>query len=209
AGALKAAAPLLKVGKNPYLVHVGAGIAALGERREDALTKLLPDGVRYVGVGVGKRWNRAFMKVAADRSGGHFTQINPDEPIAWRAFDLLATLNTPRLQEVRVVDDAERVVFLSDAASLTQGEELCAIARFNVDRGRKDRWAMYACAEKIPIVYEPQGTPATPAAVEPGTKRSVGDVLATLVVRVPPRFLTTASKQGQPAVQAVTALHMY
>ena len=62
---------------------------------------------RYVGVGVGKRWARSFMKAAADRTGGYFTQINPDEPIAWRAFDLPATLNTPRLLDVKVVDSAE------------------------------------------------------------------------------------------------------
>jgi hypothetical protein len=33
----------------------------------------------------------SFARSAADRSGGYFTQINPDEPVAWRAFDLLAT----------------------------------------------------------------------------------------------------------------------
>ncbi len=129
AGALKEAAPLLKVGKNPHLVHIGAGVAAMGEARPDALLKLIPDGVRYVGVGVGKRWNRSWMKLAAERTGGYFTQINPDEPLAWRAFELLATLNTPRLLELRVVDDAERVSFLCDAVSLAQGEEVCAIAR--------------------------------------------------------------------------------
>ena len=51
---------------------------------------------------------RGFMKAAAERTGGYFTQINPDEPIAWRAFELAATLNTPRLLDVQVVDDAEQ-----------------------------------------------------------------------------------------------------
>ena len=45
-----------------------------------------PTGTRYVGVGVGKRWSRGFMKPAAERTGGYFTQINPDEPIAWRTL---------------------------------------------------------------------------------------------------------------------------
>ena len=48
------------------------------------------------------------MKLAAERTGGYFTQINPDEPIAWRAFDLLATLNTPRLLDVRRGRDARQ-----------------------------------------------------------------------------------------------------
>ena len=60
--ALTDAAPFLKAGKNRYLVHVGSGIAAMGERRDDVLAKRLPDGTRYVGVGVGQRWNRSFMK---------------------------------------------------------------------------------------------------------------------------------------------------
>jgi ferric-dicitrate binding protein FerR (iron transport regulator)/tetratricopeptide (TPR) repeat protein len=127
--ALKTAAPLIKSASNPYLVHVGSAIPAIGERRDNMLAKLVPDGCRYVGVGVGKRWNRSLLKTAADKSGGYFTQINPDEAAAWRGFDLAATLNTPRLLNVNVVDDAERVQFLLCAASLAQGEELCAIAR--------------------------------------------------------------------------------
>ena len=48
------------------------------------------------------------MKERAEGSGGYFTQINPDEPIAWRAFELVSTLNTPRLLHVQVTpgDDA-------------------------------------------------------------------------------------------------------
>lgn len=128
-GALAAARPFLDAAKNPYLVHVGAGIAAMGERKEDVLARQVPQNVRYVGIGVGKRWSRAFMKMAADRTGGYFTQINPDEPIAWRTFELLATLNTPRLMDVRVVDAAEQARFLCETTSLAQGEELCAFTR--------------------------------------------------------------------------------
>lgn len=127
--ALTEAAPLLKAGQAPFLVHVGSGIAALGERRVDVLAKRIPDGTRYVGVGVGRRWARGFMKTAAERSGGSFTQINPDEPVGWRAFELAATLNAPRLLNAQVRDDAGRAVFLNITDSITQGEELCAIAR--------------------------------------------------------------------------------
>ena len=66
------------------------------------------------------------MKMAADRTGGFFTQINPDEPIAWRTFELLATLNTPRLLELRVVDVAEKVPFLTETTALAQAEDLPA-----------------------------------------------------------------------------------
>jgi Tfp pilus assembly protein PilF len=101
----------------------------MGEQRADLLAKRIPDGVRYVGVGVGRRWGRDFMKQAAERTGGYFTQINPDEPISWRGFELAATLNTPRLLDVQVADDVGSLRFLSSANSIAQGEEACAIAR--------------------------------------------------------------------------------
>src|SRR6185369_13626125 len=82
-----------------------------------------------VGVGVGRRWGRSFMKAAAERSGGYFTQINPDESISWRTFELAATLNTPRLLDIKVVENTERAQFLTDINSLAQGEELWAVAR--------------------------------------------------------------------------------
>jgi ferric-dicitrate binding protein FerR (iron transport regulator) len=118
--------------KNPWLVHVGSGIAAMGERRDPELVKRIPDGTTYVGVGVGKRWNRSFMKLAAEKTGGYFTQINPDEPVAWRAFDLAATLDTPRLLDVKVTDRDGKATFLPFTTLVAQGEELAAVAR--VDR---------------------------------------------------------------------------
>ncbi|HKI38357.1 MAG TPA: VIT domain-containing protein [Gemmataceae bacterium] len=127
--ALAAAEPFLKAGKDAHLVHVGSGVAAMGERRDDVLAKRLPEGVRYVGVGVGRRLNRNLMKQAAERTGGYFTQINPDEVVGWRAFDLSATLNTPRLLDVSVADKTGQATFLAFTNMAAQGEELCAVAR--------------------------------------------------------------------------------
>jgi ferric-dicitrate binding protein FerR (iron transport regulator) len=127
--ALAEAGTCLKESKNPYLVHVGSGIAAMGERRLDALVSRLPAGTRYVGIGVGRRWNRSFMKAAAERTGGLFTQVNPDEPVGWRAFELFATLNTPRLLNVTVADADSGRALLCHATALAQGEEVCAVTR--------------------------------------------------------------------------------
>src|SRR4029077_4301163 len=123
--ALNEAGKILKDSDNAYLVHVGSGIAALGERRDDVLAKRIPKGVRYVGVGVGRRWARSFMKATAERTGGAFTQINPDESIAWRSFELFSLLNTPRLMNARVVDDREHMSFLTFSSMVAQGEEIC------------------------------------------------------------------------------------
>jgi hypothetical protein len=125
----------LKEGKNPYLVHVGSGIAAMGERRDDVLSKRPPDGTRYVGIGVGRRWARSLMKTTAERTGGLFTQINPDESIAWRSFELAASLNSGRLLGVRVTDKDGKVPLLPYATALAVGEEVVAVAR--VDAGQE------------------------------------------------------------------------
>ncbi len=275
--ALADAAPLLRAGRNPYLVHVGSGQTAMG-RRQEKLAELLPAGVRYVGVGVGKHWNRSWMKERAEDSGGYFTQINPDEPIAWRAFDLVATLNTPRLLHVQVAAGGDGPRFLTDQALVAQGEEVCAAARidgaaaprsvvvtgvldgqdyrrelpvadvaphadylprtwakweidrllaadpaenkarivelskamyvmtpftsllvleneamykeYNVDRGRKDHWAMYPCPQKIPVVFEPDPTQPIDVRNAPKTPKPVANlVLPTVVTRSTARFL--------------------
>ncbi len=127
-----------------WVVHLGTGIPVLGERDDAVLQRLLPTDARYVGVAVGKRWSKSFMETAARRTGGHVTQINPDEAVAWRAFDLLSTLNAPRLSEIAVrssvtrsVSEGDRPViavsdpvFLLLTTSLAHGQELAAIARF-------------------------------------------------------------------------------
>lgn len=117
-----------------WLVHVGSGIPAIGERDATALQRLLPKKTRYVGVGIGKRWNRPFMKSAAGRTGGHFDQINPDEKIGWRAFELFSTLNAPRLLDMQVVAVQENKNdidprFLNFADTIAHGQELCAVTR--------------------------------------------------------------------------------
>lgn len=242
--ALTALKPLYESDGETHLVHVGGALPVLGETSEKPLAEQIPREVRYVGVGVGKRWSRQFMRAAAGRTGGYFTQINPDEKVGWRAFELLSVLNAPRLLNVSVIDQAEELRFLTYSESIAHGEELCAIARlpkdaelpdslivsgeldgktwnkkiavaqvqdradylprswarleidrliadganqhrdeiialskamyvmspftsllvleneqmyaqFNIDRGRKDHWALYPCPDTIPVVHEP------------------------------------------------------
>ena len=110
-------------------MHLGAGVPVLGEKETEPLLKQIPAETKYVGVGVGKRWSNTFMKAAANRTGGYVTQINPDEQIGWRAFELLSLLNTPRVEQLKVKDDGDKYRFLEFAETLAQGEELCAITR--------------------------------------------------------------------------------
>ncbi len=128
--ALAACQPFVKAEQaESYLVHLGAGVAILGEQETETLLRRLPGDAKYVGIGVGKRWSQTFMKAAADHTGGYFTQINPDEEIGWRAFELLSLLNSPRVLNVKVTGDGSKPRFLQFSETLAQGEELCAIAR--------------------------------------------------------------------------------
>jgi len=112
-----------------WLVHVGSATPAIGERDERNLLKRLPKGAKYVGVGVGKRWAQSFMKSAAGKTGGHFTQINPDEKVAWRAFELLSTLNAPRLLEISAKSERKNARWLSFAETIAHGQEIAAVTR--------------------------------------------------------------------------------
>ena len=290
--ALDAVRPLAEAAENPVLVHVGSGLPVLGQRDVDELVQRVPRRAAYVGIGVGNRWSRALMKAATARNGGIFTQINPNEQIGWRALDLLATFNTPRLLGIRVSGaagasqagkpDLPGVQFLACEDALAQGEQLCAIARvdvaadlpkavevtgqlngkprkwtlpvagvadqalylprtwakleidrlvadgaeknkariielskamyvmspftsllvleneemyvqYNVDRGRKDHWAMYACPERIAVVTEspliepddPFSQKADPFSPKKSKGPTAEEVLATILVRVP------------------------
>ena len=61
-------------------------------------------------------------KLAAERTGGYFTQINPDESVTWRTFDLLATLKPEYAQAIRSVDmDGATVGAFAGEAGITPG----------------------------------------------------------------------------------------
>jgi tetratricopeptide (TPR) repeat protein len=284
---------------NAYLVHVGSGIAAMGERREDVLARKVPEGTRYIGVGVGKRWARSFMKTAAERSGGYFTQINPDEPISWRAFDLAATLRTlpagpgasPEVS-LPAAGQLKTPAFLYVSRSLAPGEELCAVTRlseraalprevlvslgegeavavpvkdaaegadylpriwakleidrllaedavknkeaiialskamyvmtpytsllvlenedmyvqYKVDRGRKDRWALYQAPKKIPVVYEPDPDQPDPKA-KAGQKLTAKQIVATVRFREPLVVFNRIGSESGNALRSLKGQH--
>jgi tetratricopeptide (TPR) repeat protein len=251
------------------LVHVGTALPVLGENRQSELLEMLPKNTAYVGVGVGRRWAQSFMRQAAGKTGGYFTQINPDEEVAWRAFELSSVLNTPRLLDVAV--EADGMAFLNFADTVVHGEQICAVGRiaegekvprsvvirgtvdgkpwqktvrvrrvadqaeylprtwakleidrlvgedaqkhrdqiislskamyvmspftsllvleneemytqYNIDRGRKDHWALYPCPDEIKVVTEPLQPGAEDVAQ---TKKSTVQQLAESVKVLP------------------------
>ena len=95
-------------GHPAIIIHVGSGMPALGERDAAKLAELIPADAQYIGIGVGRRWNESMMKQAASRTGGLWTQINPDEEIAWRAFEVFSKQHSPRLVDVKVTTDSDK-----------------------------------------------------------------------------------------------------
>jgi hypothetical protein len=108
-------------------------VATDGEQAADALVTTLPQRATFVGVGVGKRSDSAFLKRAADTTGGAHLLINPNEDLNWRVFDMLASLNTPRVAGLAwefIWDDDTGVTVIDYANRLTIADgETLAITR--------------------------------------------------------------------------------
>jgi hypothetical protein len=80
-------------------------------------------------------------------------------------------------------------------------------AKYNVDRGRKDHWAMYECPQRIPVVYDPNNGP--PQAVP--EKTDWEKVLATILVRTAPQLITIANRPtaGWPTAETADGCPLY
>ena len=134
--ALKAAGRIIddSHATNAHIVYLGDGVATDCETAADRLAAAVPDGATFIGIGVGKKVDATFLQAAADRTGGMFTTMNPSEDITWRAFDMVAALNTARLVDIETVfTDAAGGVVPAEAypstGTLSDGEALTVLAR--------------------------------------------------------------------------------
>ena len=131
----KAAAEVIRKHKldNPHILYLGDGVATDGEKTIADLPRLIPRNCKFVGVGIGKKVDSLFLQEAANRTGGTFANINPNEDIDWRVFDLLASINTPRMTNIKVelLDDGgglmEAIAYPSSSV-LAAGETLTVTA---------------------------------------------------------------------------------
>lgn len=115
--------------KNPYLIYLGDGLATDGGKSIAELTTLLDKEVPFVGIAVGKKADLTFLREAANVTGGVALVMNPDEDLNWRVFDMLASFNTPRLQNISwEFDKGEGVTAYTDRATLLAGEALTLVA---------------------------------------------------------------------------------
>ncbi len=132
AGTLAAARPA-----NACIVYLGAARTVLGSRDLWKLAAQLDANVPFVGLAVGKRYNRDFLSLAARRSGGLYENIHPDEDLRWRAMDVVATLNTPRLTDLTAMAevDGNALPLLPVDTMVGHGEQICLVG--TVDRTKE------------------------------------------------------------------------
>ncbi len=119
---------------NPHIFYVGDGVATDGKKKVFELVRSIPRGTTFVGVGVGKKVDSLFLQSAADRTGGMFVTINPNEDIDWRVFDMVSALNTPRLTKIKlsllnVAGKPIKTIAYPSSRSLADGEALTVVAR--------------------------------------------------------------------------------
>ncbi|MFT4546304.1 MAG: hypothetical protein ACI8XO_000552 [Verrucomicrobiales bacterium] len=86
--------------ENPHIIYLGDGLASDGKKTTVELTAMLDKEVPLIGIAVGKKADLTFLRSAANFTGGATYLMNPDEDLNWRVFDLLASLNTPRLTAI-------------------------------------------------------------------------------------------------------------
>jgi hypothetical protein len=121
---------------NPQIVLLGDGVATDGERDIAKLPDSFSQHVPFIGIGVGKSVDSLFMQAAADKTGGFFTTINPDEDIDWRVFDLVSALNTPRMNKIDILlfdknDKPVNAIAYPSSRGLSAGETLTVVARYD------------------------------------------------------------------------------
>ncbi len=119
-----------------------------------AVAKLLPNAklpqqIRVSGTLGGQSWLRDLKLDAAPALAGWL-------PRAW------AKLELDRLVAAGAEKNRSEIVALSKSSyvmspftSLLVLENDAMYTQYNIDRGRKDHWAMYPCPETIPVVKEP------------------------------------------------------
>ena len=116
----------------PMIIYLGDGVITAGPRQLDLLRKRVEGLATFVGVAVGDGADTATLGALANATAGLVTTIDLSDDLRWRAFDLVATLNTPRVTGItaQLFDAAGKGLpgALLRAPQLADGEELEVVA---------------------------------------------------------------------------------
>ncbi len=89
-------------GEEPVLLYLGDGLAHGDEHSPSELVSIIGASATFVAAALGDPLDTPLLTALADATGGLVTLIDGGEELAWRARELVATLATPRLQNVDV-----------------------------------------------------------------------------------------------------------
>jgi len=137
--ALNTAVELLKAkgaaDYQPHILYLGDGIITGGERTLKKLSAIVAGKATVVSVAVGDKMDSLVLRGLASATGGMFTTMNPGADLAWRSFDMIAALNTPRLVDVEasLLDGQGNVISegssYASSRQLSDGEEISVVAK--------------------------------------------------------------------------------
>lgn len=118
-----------------HILYVGDGIVTGGDRDQAALESLIAGRATFVAATIGNTQGAHRLRALTAATGGMLTATRPGDDLAWRAFDLVAALDTPRAVQVRarLLDAAgepmPEIVAYPSKTALADGEELLVVAR--------------------------------------------------------------------------------
>lgn len=117
----------------PVILYLGDGVVTAGPRQLDALRQQIAGKAMFVGVGVGDGADTMTLGTLAGATGGMMATIDLSDDLRWRAFDLIATLNTPRITNLSAeLRDAAGAILpgaMLRAPQLADGEEAELVAK--------------------------------------------------------------------------------
>lgn len=118
----------------PYIVYLGDGIATASGDTLDSLRRKIEGRATVISVSFGDSRDETLLEGLARATGGLTASVSAGENIAWRAFDLVATLSTARVLDVRaelLAADGSPINATTYASShqLSDGEELTIVSR--------------------------------------------------------------------------------
>ena len=83
-----------------HILYLGDGTITEGSSELEAIRQRVDGKATVVGVSVGDGTDARTLAALASASGGLSVEINPGEDLAWRAFEVMAMLNSPRVIDV-------------------------------------------------------------------------------------------------------------
>ncbi|MEM7234515.1 MAG: tetratricopeptide repeat protein, partial [Planctomycetota bacterium] len=126
------------------IFYVGDGIDQLSLYETERVALILPPEIRVISVPLRRSYDRVLLDALAARSGGRVLPMSPDDPIAWRCFDLVSSLRSPEWANLDPVlldatGDEIDVPIYRDRHGLRDGESVRLVAQLGALEARSIR----------------------------------------------------------------------